>query len=160
MTTSVRPLDPTNDAAACDAVLASLPYFFGDPDGQRDCAVAVRSQPGFVATVDGQVAAFITLLRHLPELDGSTEITWMSVHAEHRRRGLGAMLIDAAVQRCREDGVAMLSVLTLGPSVPEEPGDNYAGTRAFYRQMGFVPLRELGLREWHDASALILARAV
>ena len=33
------------------------------------------------------------------------------------------------------------------------------GTRAFYRRMGFAPLRELGLREWNDASALMLARA-
>ena len=33
------------------------------------------------------------------------------------------------------------------------------GTRAFYRRMGFVALRELGLRKWNDASALMLARA-
>ncbi len=160
MTISIRPLNFTDDAAACDSVLASLPYFFGDSDGQRDCAVAVRSQAGFVATVDGTVAGFITLLLHLPDIGGSTEITWMAVRADHRRHGLGTMLIDAAVQRCREDGVPMLSVLTLGPSVSEEAADNYEGTRAFYRRMGFVPLRELGLRDWNDASALILARAV
>lgn len=160
MTISVRPLNATDDAAACDAVLVSLPYFFGDPDGQRDCALAVRSQPGFVATVDGEVAGFITLLQHLPDIGGSTEITWMAVQADHRRHGLGAMLIDAAVERCREDGVPMLSVLTLGLSVPEEAGDNYEGTRAFYRRVGFVPLRELALRDWNDAWALILARAI
>jgi GNAT superfamily N-acetyltransferase len=120
----------------------------------------VRSQPDFVAVVDGHVVAFITLLHHLPEIGGSTEITWMAVQAEHRRDGLGAMLIEAAVRQCEADGVSMLCVLTLGPSVPEEAGDNYAGTRAFYRRMGFVPLRELGLREWNDASALMLARSV
>jgi hypothetical protein len=54
----------------------------------------------------------------------------------------------------------VLFVLTLGPSVPEEAGDNYEGTRAFYRRMGFGPLRELQLRDWNDSHALILARAV
>ena len=52
----------------------------------------------------------------------------------------------------------MLCVLTLGPSVPEDAADNYAGTRAFYQSCGFVPLRELELRSWNDAYALMLAR--
>lgn len=160
MTISIRPLNPIDDATGCDAVLASLPYFFGDPDGQHDCALAVRTQPAYVATIDGALAGFITLLHHLPEMRGSVEITWMAVHAHHRRRGLGAMLIESAVAHCRAQGASMLSVLTLGPGVPEEPGDNYTGTRAFYGRMGFVPLRELELRDWNDASALILARAI
>jgi hypothetical protein len=60
----------------------------------------------------------------------------------------------------------MLCVLTLGPSVPEESGadgdaaDNYEGTRAFYRSMGFVPLRELQLSTWNDSHALMLVRAL
>lgn len=143
------------DAPACDAILASLPYFFGDPDGVRDCAVAVRSQPGFVAEAGGAPAGFLTLLRHHPH---SAEITWMAVEAGHRRAGIGRRLIDAAVDQSRTDGLAMLFVLTLGPSVPEEAEDNYSGTRAFYRAHGFVALRELGLRDWNDAAALILAR--
>ena len=58
------------------------------------------------------------------------------------------------------EGVRMLCVLTLGPSVPEDAADNYADTRAFYRAAGFVPLRELELQPWNDAYALILARAL
>lgn len=146
-----------DDADVCDAIIASLPYFFGDPDGVRDCAAAVRSQAGFVAEPDGRMAAFLTVVRHNPS---SAEITWMAAHADHRRRGLGRALIEAAALSLREDGVRMLCVLTLGPSVPEEAGDNYAGTRAFYEATGFVPLRELGLREWNDAFALILVRAL
>ena len=42
---SIRPLT-SDDAPRCDAVIASLPYFFGDPDGRAMCAEAVRSQPG------------------------------------------------------------------------------------------------------------------
>ena len=54
------------DAPACDAVIASLPYFFGDPDGIRECAEAVRSQRGFVATDAAAVAGFITLAQFDP----------------------------------------------------------------------------------------------
>lgn len=146
------------DAPACDAVIASLPYFFGDPDGVRVCAEAVRSQRGFVATSDGDVAGFITLEQHDP---ASAEITWLAVHAEHRRGGIGRRLVAEAVRALGTEGVEMLFVLTLGPSVPE-PGveDGYAGTRAFYRALGFVPLREFALRTWNDPAALVMAKAL
>jgi len=150
----LRALHP-DDAPACDAVIASLPYFFGDPTGREQCADAVRTQPGIVAEMDGALAGFITLEAHNPE---SMEITWMAVHAGHRRGGIGRTLIDTACARARDSGAKMLIVLTLGPSVPEDPGDNYEGTRRFYRANGFIPLRELGLREWNDSHALILAR--
>jgi GNAT superfamily N-acetyltransferase len=150
----IEPLRPEH-ADACDAVIASLPYFFGDPTGVRDCAEAVRSQRGWVALIDGAVAGFLTI--H-PHFDDSAEITWMAVHADRRRHGIGRLLIDAACAAASADGAHMLCVLTLGPSVPEDAADNYDGTRSFYRTNGFVPLRELGLREWNDSHALILAR--
>jgi GNAT superfamily N-acetyltransferase len=154
---SIRDLTP-DDAPACDAIIASLPYFFGDPAGVADCAKAVRSQPGVVALFDGGPVGFITLERHFAE---SAEITWMAVHADHRRQGIGRALIEAAVERARRASVRTLCVLTLGPSVSEERGpDNYHGTRRFYRANGFVPLRELELRTWNDSHALMLARAI
>jgi GNAT superfamily N-acetyltransferase len=153
---TIRPLT-IDDAPACGAIIASLPYFFGDPDGVRDCAAAVRSQPGYVATIGAEVAAFLTIERHDPE---SAEITWMGAHADHRRHGLGRQLIDRAASDLASDGARMLCVLTLGPSVPEDTADNYAGTRAFYQSCGFVPLRELELRSWNDGYALMLARAL
>lgn len=156
MPITIRALAPA-DAPACDAIVLSLPYFFGDPQGRQDCARAVREQSGFVAELDGTPAGFVTLLAHF---EGSSEITWMAVHADHRRIGLGRLLIEAAIATRAAAGDRMMCVLTLGPSVPEDPGDNYAGTRAFYQRLGFVPLRELGLREWNDSHALILARAL
>lgn len=44
----VRALRPA-DAEACDAIVASLPYHFGQEDGRAECARKVRSQPGLVA---------------------------------------------------------------------------------------------------------------
>lgn len=151
---TIRPLT-IDDAPACDAIIASLPYFFGDPDGVRDCAASVRAQPGYVAVSDDDVVAFLTIERQNPL---SAEITWMAAHADHRRRSLGRRLIERAASDLARDRVRMLSVLTLGPSVPEAAADNYAGTCAFYQSCGFVPLRELELRSWNDAYALILAR--
>lgn len=156
MPITIRPLT-SDDAPRCDAIILSLPYFFGDPQGREDCARAVREQSGFFAEVDGAPAGFITLL---PHFEDSSEITWLAVHTDRRRAGIGRVLIDAAVGERSTAGDRMMCVLTLGPSVPEEPGDNYAGTRAFYQRMGFVPLRELGLREWNDSHALMLARAL
>ena len=39
----IRPLDPMNDSAACDAIVASLPDWFGLEEGIRECAEAVRT---------------------------------------------------------------------------------------------------------------------
>ncbi|MEX2247514.1 MAG: GNAT family N-acetyltransferase [Dehalococcoidia bacterium] len=154
--TQIRPLH-IDDAAACDAVIASLPYFFGDPDGVRQCAEAVRTQRGFVAVAEGGIAGFITLEQHQP---GSAEISWLAVQSGHRRGGIGRQLVDAAAELLAAEGARALFVMTLGPSVPEDDrdGDNYEGTRRFYRANGFVPLRELQLRDWNDGFALILVR--
>lgn len=142
------------DADVCDAVVASLPYFFGDPSGVEECKVAVRTHEGWVATLRGDVVAFVTVVSHFPS---SAEITWLAVHADHRRRGVGHRLVDHVKVEMAARGRRVLHVLTLGPSVPEDEPDNYGGTRAFYEAMGFVPLRELHLRSWSDEAALILA---
>jgi GNAT superfamily N-acetyltransferase len=153
----LRALTP-DDADACDAIIASLPYFFGDPQGVEDCARAVRSQAGILALADGAPAGFLTWEQHFA---GGVELTWMAVDAARRRRGIGARLIAALDERMRAAGVTMICVLTLGPSVPEpKDDDNYEGTRRFYRANGFVPLRELQLSTWNNSHALMLARPV
>jgi ribosomal protein S18 acetylase RimI-like enzyme len=145
------------DAEACDAVVLSLPYHFGHEGGRAECARAVRTQEGLVAVEEGEVVGFLTLRRHDPR---SAEITWMAVRADRRRRGIGRSLIERAVDDLSREGVELLSLLTVAESEPEErDSDNYADTRAFYRAVGFVPLRELALESW-DERAVILARPV
>ena len=46
--------------------------------------------------VDGAVAGFLTVERHF---DHAAEISWMAVHADHRRRGLGHLLVE---RLCRD----------------------------------------------------------
>lgn len=150
----IRPLAPT-DAEACDAVVLTLPYHFGNEGGRAECTHAVRTQGGLVAVEEGEVVGFLTLQRHDPR---SAEITWMAVRADRRRHGIGKRLIERAARDLAREGVELLSVLTLAESEPEErETDNYADTRRFYRALGFVPLRELSLESWDDR-AVILAK--
>lgn len=152
----IRPLAPS-DADACDAVILTLPYHFGDEDGRAECARAVRTQDGLVALEEGEVVGFLTLARHDPR---SAEITWMAVRADRRGHGIGGRLIERAVDDLSRDGVELLSVLTVADSEPDErDSDNYADTRAFYRTQGFVALRELALESWEER-AVILARPI
>jgi len=149
----VRDLRP-EDAAACDDIVRSLPYFFGSESGVATCARAVRTQRGWIAEVSGETQAFLVVDYPLPS---APEITWMAARAGWRRRGLGRALVGRAVHELTRAGADVLSVLTLAGSVPETGTDTYAGTRAFYRSMGFLAVREIHPRGW-DSPALLLAR--
>lgn len=148
----VRPLRP-DDAPACDAIIASLPDWFGDENGIRDCAAAVRADPGFVATVDDTVVGFLTVTR---PRDRVAEISWMAVHPGHRGAGHGRALIDALVRTLHDDGTRFVAVKTLSDRDPYLP---YAETRAFYEAMGFTPLLDLDI--WGPENpALLYVRSV
>lgn len=153
---SVRDLG-LSDAWACDAVISTLPYFFGQRAGIAECAAAVRSQRGLVALDGaGAVVGFLTYHSHHA---GSAEITWMAVRHDDRRRGVGSALLAALDGKASHEGIGYVFVITLGPSVLE-PGvsDGYRRTRAFYEEMGFVALKELDA--WGpDSSGIVLARA-
>ena len=134
----IRPLDPA-DGPDCDQVVASLPYFFGDQEGLRRCARAVRSQRGWVAERSTEVVGFLTVDEPFPR---SPEVTWMAVHADCRRRGIGHDLVATLIENLPDD-VRNLVVTTLSEATTEDDGgDTYAGTRRFYQQNGFEPIWE------------------
>jgi GNAT superfamily N-acetyltransferase len=135
----IRPLDPS-DATACDVIVASLPDWFGLDEGIRDCAEAVRTRPGLVAEVNGDVRGFLTIARPYPR---TPEISWLAVHARDRRRGIGRALIMALTDQLRTHGDRLVLVKTVSDRT--DPGPEYAETRAFYLAMGFVPVTELDL---------------
>ena len=150
----IRPLVP-EDGEACDAIIASLPYHFGEEGGIAECARAVRESHGLVAEVGAAVVGFLTLDRHL---DASAEITWMAVRADARGGGIGTGLIDALSAQLRAESRSLLLVLTLAERALE-PGvaDGYARTRAFYRSCGFVDAREF-TELWPNAPALLMVK--
>ncbi len=108
MITTVRPLTP-DDAQACDAIMRSLPDFFGYEPGLADCAEAVRSQDGWVAD-DGQVAGFATWQ---PRTSNSVEITWMAVERGRRHAGIGTAIIERVVADLRSRGFLPLIELDI-----------------------------------------------
>ncbi len=148
----VRPLT-IMDADACDQVILSLPYHFGDAAGRPECARAVRTSDGLVALLDGRVVGFLTVQRHF---ETSAEITWMAVHAVHRGRGAGRALIELLCRDQRAESRQLLLVMTLAASRDEgDIADGYHRTRAFYRSLGFIPAREFPTY-WPNSPALLL----
>jgi GNAT superfamily N-acetyltransferase len=147
---ALRPLSPA-DADGCDAVIASLPYHFALEEGWKACAGAVRSGAGWVAEADGRVVGFLTVR---PWYEHALEITWMAVHAHHRRRGIGRMLIGALADEPLP-GVRYLVVTTLSAATAETVADGYAGTRRFYRQNGFQPIWDPE-GWWNDENQAVL----
>jgi ribosomal protein S18 acetylase RimI-like enzyme len=148
----IRPL-ARGDAEQCDAIVAGLPEWFGNEQGIRDCAEAVRSQGGLGAVDDGELVGFLTWELRDP---GVAEITWMAVRADTRRSGIGRALLGALVERLTADGIARLDVKTLSERDPYPP---YAETRAFYRANGFADVAELDI--WGPENpALLLSRSI
>ena len=134
----LRPLQPA-DAAGCEAVMASLPDWFGDEDGLADCAKAVRGGEGWVAVDGGDVVGFLTLERPYPR---SADITWLAVRAD-RRGGIGSALVERACAELAAGGCDLVVALTVSVNDPTEVGETpYAETRAFWAHAGFAPARD------------------
>lgn len=150
---SILPLTPDH-AAACESIGRALPDWFGIEEGLRELRQAAESQGGFVAVVDNDIVGFITLEQHFPE---SWEVTWMAVHPDHHRRGIGRRLIDAVLVPCRAAGATFLLVKTLADM---HPSPEYAQTRAFYHAMGFRRLQVFPDLWGPHNPCLLMVRAV
>ncbi len=111
----------SEDAPACDAVIASLPYHFGLDSGRQECAEAVRRQDGLAAVSGGDVVGFLTWR---PWYRSSREITWMAVHAERRGAGIGRALVERLA--AGSAGHARYVVVTTLSEASPEPGSTTA----------------------------------
>jgi GNAT superfamily N-acetyltransferase len=144
-----------NDAEACDAIVATLPYHFGDEEGRRECAAVIRAQRGVVAEDGGEVVGFLTLE---PRFDECLEVTWMAVRADRRRQGIGRALLDRVASDSREEGRKFLLVLTVSPSDgADEIPDGYQATRAFYATNGFILARDFP-GYWKSDTPVLMVR--
>lgn len=122
------------DAAALSSLLEALGYP-ATPEVVVDRLGALQTSDRtgrILVAVDGSsVLGFLTL--HLtPTLHRETavgRITGMAVHADARSRGVGGVLVAAAEQYFREQGLGRAEV-TSGPT--HEPAHD------FYRHLGYV----------------------
>lgn len=123
------------DLDPCEAILRSLPDWFGIPAAIDAYRRDMRTARTWVA--GDPVVGFVTARRHFPE---AGEIHVMGVRAEHHRRGIGRALVRQVEETLRAEGARLLQVKTVGPSSPDPA---YAMTRRFYAALGFAPLEEL-----------------
>jgi ribosomal protein S18 acetylase RimI-like enzyme len=91
----------------------------------------VRPEDVLVALDDGRVAGYVQLARATP-LEASDHVRMISgiaVAGEHRRRGVGRALVDAAVTEAQARGAQRLTLRVLGPNI---------GAQDLYKSAGFV----------------------
>ncbi|WP_415948259.1 GNAT family N-acetyltransferase [Streptomyces sp. KLOTTS4A1] len=141
-------------AAATAGLLARLPAWFARPEANAQYVESARALPGVLAHgPDGEPVGLLLHRRHFAQ---SAEIHLMAVAPDRHRRGIGAALVGAVESRLRADGCRMLQVKTLGPSHPDA---GYAGTRAFYRAAGFIPVEETD-DLWPGTPCLIMVKQI
>lgn len=140
------------DPAAVERLLRSLPDWFGIEESIVEYVRDAESKPTYLALGEfGDVVGIMLVTRHSMQ---SAEIHLMAVAAEHHRRGIGRALVSALESDLRREGVRLLEVKTLGPSMKDP---SYERTRAFYARVGFLPLEEIhGL--WPGNPCLILVK--
>lgn len=156
MTVAIRQLVVSDDEA-CDAIVASLPYHFGDEEGRRECAAAIRAQRGLVAQDGGEVVGFLTLE---PRFEDCLEVTWMAVRADRRRQGIGRALLDRVASDARGEDRKFLLVLTVSPSDgADEIPDGYQATRGFYEANGFILARDFP-GYWKSDTPVLMLRPI
>jgi ribosomal protein S18 acetylase RimI-like enzyme len=145
------------DAEACDAIILSLSYHFGNTAGRAECARAVREDAGLVAERAGRVVGFLIVERHYAH---SAEISWLAVEDGERGQGVGSALVEQLCDMLHAEGRQLLLVMTLSDSYDESAvEDSYVRTRAFYRGLGFVEAREF-TDLWPGNPALLFVKVL
>lgn len=139
------------NAAAVERLLDTLPDWFGVPSANAEYVASAERLPTYLAWEEGVVVGALLLDTHFAT---TSEITLLLVDPAWHRRGVGRALVAAAEEDLIAEGMALLEVKTLGPSSDHE---GYAGTRAFYQALGFLPVEELhGV--WPHDPCLILVK--
>lgn len=136
------------DAASCEAILRSLPAWFGIEESILGYRRDIEVMDTWVAVRDEAILGFITVTMRS---EYSGEIQVMAVQRSAHRRGLGRELVTHAERILAARGVTFLQVKTLGPS---RPNAEYEATRRFYVALGYRPLEETNL--WGDVNPCLI----
>ncbi len=121
-------------AAQCEAVLRTLPMWFGIEHALLMYVEDTTRMPTFALEEGPRVIGFLTLREHFPT---AWEVHCMAVAADARGQGLGTRLLAHAQAWLVERGVEFLQVKTVAATSDSAA---YAETRKFYAARGFTPL--------------------
>ena len=145
---------PAEKKAAARQVLEALPAWFAYSAPRERYIEEAGDQAVFAAFGP---AGLLGILAMEPCTQSSAEIAVMGVLPQFHRQGVGRRLVEACQTTCRQRGMEFLLVKTLDEANPD-PG--YAKTRAFYRAMGFRPLKRLP-ELWGPADpCLVMVQAI
>ena len=150
----IRPFTD-EDRAGCEAVLTTLPDWFGLPESNAAYVAALAVLPAWVAVDAERVVGFASMRIHNPS---SVELEVLAVERDRHREGIGRRLVAAveAEITLRPD-VTLFHVKTRGSTQPDE---GYDKTRRFYDALGFRPLFETDALWGPENPALIMVRSV
>ncbi|KJL46018.1 Acetyltransferase (GNAT) family protein [Microbacterium hydrocarbonoxydans] len=114
--------------AAADALLVDLfdARHWPGPSTAEERAAA----PGFVLIAEDQQIPTPVGFVHVLEIAGHAHLEQLSVLPSHSRRGLGRLLVDAALDEASRRGYALITLRTYADVPWNAP---------FYRTCGFVP---------------------
>ncbi len=123
-----------NASHECEAILRSLPAWFGIEEALVRYVADTARLPTFAVRREGRLEGFLTLREHFQK---AWEIHCMAVMADARRHGHGRRLLQHAEAWLAARGVEVLQVKTIAMTKDHWP---YAETREYYYAMGFTPL--------------------
>ena len=112
-------------------ILRSLPNWFGIPESNEEYINKSSKLPFFIFIHRSEVVAFISIKENSKY---TAEIYVMGVLPNYHRQGIGKELINNSLQWAKDKGYEFLQVKTLDQSHPDP---YYAGTRKFYKSVGF-----------------------
>ena len=134
MTLLIREI-AAGDREEIDSIARALHPTWFTKRALEDIAHAVQTQNGYVAVDDGRCVGFGT---YMPTSNPKTaELTWIGVHPDLHRRGVGRRLVNALERELAGKGYEWLEVSTVAETEDYEP---YARTRSFYHAVGFIDL--------------------
>ncbi|MBL0887467.1 GNAT family N-acetyltransferase [Myceligenerans indicum] len=136
-------------------------YLAVDTHADTRCAEFRGAEVGALGTgaLDGSripVDEVMGILLLDPRYDSTAEVHLLAVRRKHHRAGIGRALLREVEDDMRSRGVRLLTVKTLGPSLPD-PG--YEQTRAFYEAVGFLPVEEFP-DMWVENPCLLMAKVL
>lgn len=115
-------------------ILRALPQWFGIEEAILGYQNDLKSLDGFVAIIASVIVGFVGLKRYG---NHAIEINVIGVHPSHRRKGIGAKLLEHVESQAASPDTKLLHMKTLAPSHSDP---NYAETRAFWEANGYIPM--------------------
>lgn len=138
MAISIKTIDDSyiSDVWECMEFVSLMPDMF-NADAIFKIRDALFSHQGFIANNNGKIVGFITVY--------GCEITWMAVHPDYMRKGIGKKLINEVINIL--DGQFIFTLVMA----------NREKTEKFYQSCGFETMRTLHMKTW-DALLMVRSR--